>query len=445
MAHPGRDRTRQRVPVREGQHAADDGDAERRTEFLHRVVHGGQPSRTLRGPGAHEDVVDRGHGQAHAGAEQHQSHGSGRVSGAGGEEGQYGQARGHGGQAERDGDPGADRLRDSRGQRRGDDDGGGERHGGQPRGHRREVQHQLELLGDHEGPAEQGEHQEGHGAAGPEELPGEHQPQVEHGLLGGRLAQEEERQHHQSAEERDEHGARTPAARRRGDHPEEDAAHAGRGEHGAREVGPARHGVLGLRHDPGDADERQHHDGDVEDEDGAPPEVFQQHAAEQRAEHHAQRGDRAPASDGGAALLGGEDVDQDRQGARHEERSADAHQSAGGDDLPRLLREGAERGGDAEDGQAHQQHLLAPEAVREAAGGEQDTGQHQGVRVHEPLEFLGPGPQFTAHRRQRDVEHRGVDRHHEHGQAQHRQNRPAAWMSLFHFPSGFPSGTPFER
>ena len=81
----------------------------------------------------------------------------------------------------------------------------------------------------------------------------------------------------------------------------------------------------------------------------------------------------------------------------------------------------------AEHAEAGEQHALATEAVREAAGGEQQGGEHEVVGVDDPLQLAVGRVQLTHQRRQRDVDDRRVEVDRE-GREQERDEdqRPAA-------------------
>ena len=101
--------------------------------------------------------------------------------------------------------------------------------------------------------------------------------------------------------------------------------------------------VLRLRHehppgDQGDGDDRQ-----VDEEHRAPPEVLEQQARGDRPDGRAAAGDAGPDGDRLGPLPGREDVGQDRQRRRHDERRTDAHHGPGRDEHARAVGEGAER------------------------------------------------------------------------------------------------------
>ena len=97
--------------------------------------------------------------------------------------------------------------------------------------------------------------------------------------------------------------------------------------------------------------------------------------------------DAGPDGDRLGPLLGPEDVDQDRQRRRHDERGGGPHQGAAGDQLPHRSRGGRERRPDEEPDQAELQRALAAEAVADRAGGEQQAGEHERVGRDDPLEL----------------------------------------------------------
>ncbi len=93
----------------------------------------------------------------------------------------------------------------------------------------------------------------------------------------------------------------------------------------------ARVGDEPPRQDEGD---RAH--GHVDEEHRAPSEVLDEQSADHGADGDADAGHPCPHADRAGALGGiAEGVGQDRQGRREDERAADAHEGAGGDEHPR--------------------------------------------------------------------------------------------------------------
>ncbi len=140
-------------------------------------------------------------------------------------------------------------------------------------------------------------------------------------------------------------------------------------------------------------------------------------------------GDAGPDGDGAAALLALEDVRDQRQRPRHDERAADAHERACGDELTRRGRHGREQRADSEHTQSHLQRAAPAETVAEAAGRQQQPGEHQRVRVDHPLELtrrcvepaLTHGPR---QRRQGHVQDRVVDDDDEEAEAEDPEDPP---------------------
>ena len=110
----------------------------------------------------------------------------------------------------------------------------------------------------------------------------------------------------------------------------------------------------------------------------------------------------------------------------HDEGGADAHDRARRDEHARRVGEHADQRPEAEDDEAGLQRALAPEAVAERGGREQQPGEHQAVGVDDPLD-VGVGRPDAAlggrqlQRRQGDVEHGVADDDDDQRGAQHGQ------------------------
>jgi hypothetical protein len=122
----------------------------------------------------------------------------------------------------------------------------------------------------------------------------------------------------------------------------------------------------------------------------------------------------------------GEDVGDQRERRREHERGAESHEAAREDQLPGARRQAAGDTGEAEHGEAAEQHPLAPEPVGEAAGGEQEGGEDEVVGVDDPLQLAIGGVQPAHERRQRDVDDRGVEVDREGGEEQGREDEAAS-------------------
>ena len=101
----------------------------------------------------------------------------------------------------------------------------------------------------------------------------------------------------------------------------------------------------------------------------------------------------------------------------------------GGDQLPGARGEAAGEAGEPEHGEAGEQHPLAPDAVGEAARGEQQRGEDEVVGVDDPLQLAVGGVQLAHERGQRDVDDRRVEVDREGGEQQRGedQRRGCSW------------------
>ncbi len=149
-------------------------------------------------------------------------------------------------------------------------------------------------------------------------------------------------------------------------------------------------------------------------------------AADHAAHRHADTGEAGPDRDRPRPLVGREHVGQDRQRRRHHERGADAHHRTGPDHRARRARHHREQRRRTEHDQPAVEREPSTVAVTQAAGGEQQAGEHEAVGVDDPLQRARAGVEVAGQRRQRHVE-AGV-RHHDHHEAdaQHAEGPPAA-------------------
>ena len=145
-----------------------------------------------------------------------------------------------------------------------------------------------------------------------------------------------------------------------------------------------------------------------------------------RADRQRQRADAGPRADRLAALGGREGVGDDREGAGHHERGADALDGAARDEPGLALREADERAGRGERDDAEEEHAPAPEEVAQAPAGDQQDGERQRVGVHGPLEAGDRRAEVLLDRRQRDVHDGVVEHHHEQREAHGGERPPAA-------------------
>ena len=104
----------------------------------------------------------------------------------------------------------------------------------------------------------------------------------------------------------------------------------------------------------------------------------------------------------------GEDVVDDRQRRRDRQRPADAHDGPAGDQHLHRTGEGGPDRSRSEDRESEQEEPPAAEAVREAAGDQQQTREDHGVGVHDPLQVRRGCVQLPDKGGEGDVEDRVV-------------------------------------
>ena len=164
---------------------------------------------------------------------------------------------------------------------------------------------------------------------------------------------------------------------------------------------------------------------DVDQEDRSPPEVL-----EQRATRHRPNGDAEPDRPGPHANRPGprmgiaEDVIDDGQARRDHHRRTGPHQPPPDDEGIDASREGGTERAAPEDDQAADEEPLAPVAVGQAAGDEQQAPEHHRVGVDDPLELVGGGLQLLHQGGQGHVQDGVVEVDHQHGDAEDRERRP---------------------
>ena len=307
----------------------------------------------------------------------------------------------------------------------GGDDGKGQRvHTGRER---RVALDELEVLGDQEDEPEEAEEGDRDGDRSPAEAWDGEDPHVEQGPLGPQLEQREDHQEDGGNEEAGQRARRRPAPLWPLDDAQHQHGHAGGREQDAPDV-------EGVRGDPGQPrdeqlprDQRDDHDRDVDEEDGAVPEVLEQCPTGDGAE--GDRDARGGAPDAECLLPLGrvvEDARQDRQAGREDERRGHTHERPGGDQGLRRVRRGGGRREQPEEHEAHLHGPLATEAVPDAAPRQQQTGEGEAVGVNDPLQGRDRGAEVSVQRGQRHVDDGVVDHHQEHGEAQDGEDQPAA-------------------
>lgn len=406
-----------------GPQTAQDGHPEGSAELLAGLQKGGGRTGLLGGGGAERHVRDQGH---------HGDDAAGEDPGSGQQQPQrvrahqagQGEPGGGEGEAARDdvgpvgllGEGGAD------GGGGADEDRGGEApEGGFQGAH---AEHRLQVLGGEVGRAHHREGGDGvHADAGAEAAPPEEGP-GDHGVVTGALAAHEEPPEGQAGGE--------AAGVQRGEalggdllEPVDHRQHGGRRQRHAQQVEAAGRRVRELGDQHGDQDQQEQHRGHVDQEDGAPPEVVQHHPAEHRAQGDAAGHGTGPDRDGLAALLVVlEEVAYEGERGRHQGRTADAEQDAGGDQHVGAGGVGGADGGDSEGGGAEQQQLAAADPVTERAHRDQQAGEGEGVAVEDPELLRGAGVQLPGDGRDGEVEDGDVHRDQEQGEQENGEGGP---------------------
>ena len=172
-------------------------------------------------------------------------------------------------------------------------------------------------------------------------------------------------------------------------------------------------------------DDRDDDDRHVDEEDRSPPEVLEQVTAGDRADRHTDARDPRPDADGAAAFARREDVGEDRQRRRHDERGAEALDRARHDEDAGRSRERRRERAAAEDHEPDEQRRLAAVTVAGAARDQEEAREDERVRVDDPLELARRRAELAHEARQRDVDDRPVDADDQQAQTEHREDPPA--------------------
>jgi hypothetical protein len=156
----------------------------------------------------------------------------------------------------------------------------------------------------------------------------------------------------------------------------------------------------------------------------------------------------------------GEGRDDDREGGRGHDRSADALDDPGGKERRRRPGEPAEQRRDREEQDTGHEQTAAPEQVGRPSSEQEQAAVGERVGAQHPLQALLGEAEVRLDRWQRHEHDRGVDDHHEESAAEERKRPPAPGASGFSTSpppcgadvvSGLPSvsirppGLPFSR
>ena len=198
-------------------------------------------------------------------------------------------------------------------------------------------------------------------------------------------------------------------------------------QHDADVVDPGTMGAARFGHEQRHRDQREGDHRHIDEKHGAPPEVGEQPAAEDRPDReghhrHAEHDGERPL----ALVLREQDGDHsDRQ--RQDEGGAEPQKRASGDELQRRGRVGAGQRGHPEQHEGDDQQAFAAVAVAEQAGGQQHGGKNEAVRDDEPLQHVAVcDVQRDGQGRQREVEDREVEPDDEAAHGEGAERPPAA-------------------
>jgi hypothetical protein len=255
---------------------------------------------------------------------------------------------------------------------------------------------------------------------------GAEQPQVDQGVGDPQLPPGEHHSGGTPCDER-EQGGGVDAALGGPLHAVDQGEHRDDRQRRARDVEPARRRVADLGQQPRAHQQQQRHDGQVDQEHRAPPEVLQQHPRDERADHGAggEGGDPQPDRDRALCRVG-EQAAQQRQRGRHQGRTRDPEQCAGEYQQLRGRRERREQARQAERGGPGQQQPPAADPVAEGAHRDERPGDQEAVDVGDPQQLGAARAQRGAQRGRREDEDHEVHRDDQRGQHERGQGGPLA-------------------
>jgi hypothetical protein len=314
---------------------------------------------------------------------------------------------------------------------RADDDHHGHGQGGQAGFERGEAQHDLEVEGEEEKPAQEGCAREGSGdERATAHLVGQ-DPQREQRVIGTALDEDEEREQHDTQRDEDEHLPSGPTVLRLGE-AEDQGAEAEGHEDGAGHVVPGvAVGLALLDHRNGGNDGN---DGDrhVHEQAPAPAGVLGEHAAEHQADRSATTGDRTVDREGLDAVLAAREVHgEQRQRRGCEEGGEQALQAAGGEELPGALCHAAEGGSNGEARHAHDEGALPAPIIGDATTEKQERTEDQRVKGDDPGAVAVAHAEVGLGMRERDVDNSAVEHDGELGEGDDGQQPPPTGVVAF--------------
>ena len=190
---------------------------------------------------------------------------------------------------------------------------------------------------------------------------------------------------------------------------EDDGEDGDEGHERARHVEAASVGSTVLGQNERSEDEQQSHDRQGNQEDRSPPEVLEEHAADQRP-HSASGGERRDPERNRPRSFTGvlEHVEDERQRRRGDRRAGDAKQRPAGDEHFRAHGYRRQDRGQPERPSPDEQKLAPADPIAHRAHRHQEASHHEPVYVDDPQELGTARMQVPADRRHRQIQDREV-------------------------------------
>jgi hypothetical protein len=167
--------------------------------------------------------------------------------------------------------------------------------------------------------------------------------------------------------------------------------------------------VTALVHESQRQHEHHHGDGDVQEERRAPSDVFDQPAAGHRSDCGGDGAESRPRANRPTTFGVVERGADDREAPGNEKGRANTLNSAAGNEHRWRGCEATADGGDGEQHHTQQEHALASELIAERSSHEDQCAQEERVGLDHPLHVRDRRPEVSLERRQRDVDHGGID------------------------------------
>ena len=213
----------------------------------------------------------------------------------------------------------------------------------------------------------------------------------------------------------------------------DEGGEAGGDEHRARQVEGLHAGVAALVEQDRRENDREHPDGDVDEEDPLPAEGVGEDPAHENSRGGAEAAHCAPDTERDVPLapfMERRGQDGERRGS--DDRRAEPLERTRRDE--RRLRPGqaGEERREGEDDEAAQEDPSAPEEVSRPASEEQESSEEERVRADHPLQVLLREPEIDLDRRQRDIHDGDVQDDHELDDAEERQCQPLPFCRCGH-------------